>query len=136
MYKKPVGPKRKGWPKFPLDIGPLAIPNSTWATVLGDQITYLKLGFAIKRKHNPKGFIDAHFKKNHVNSGYVHEGVPNDFIYQGVNTFSEVLARAKNNDEQSHILQHQHELRTRVLGYRAMELDLFEKVRKDREVTG
>ena len=50
-----------------------------------------------------------------------------------VDTFSEVLAKAKNNDEQRHILQHQQELRTRVLGYRLMELDLLEKVRKDSE---
>ena len=136
VYKKLVGPKRKGWPKFPLNLGSFLIPNSIWAVVLGDQIASLKLGFSIKIKHDPKGFLDAHFKKNHVKSGYVHEEVPDEFIYQGVNTFSEVLSRAKNNDEQSHILQHQHELRTRVLGYRAMELDLLEKVRKDREVTG
>ena len=50
-----------------------------------------------------------------------------------MNTFSEVLASAKNKDEQRHILQHQQELKTRVLGYRAMELDLLEKVRKVRE---
>ena len=42
VYKKLVVPKRKGWPKFPLDIGPLVIPTSTWAAVLSDQIVYFK----------------------------------------------------------------------------------------------
>ena len=74
-------------PKFPLEIGPLVIPNSTWAAVLGDQIASLKLGFDIKRKHDPKGFLDAHFKENHIKGGYVHEEVPGDSIYQGVNAF-------------------------------------------------
>ena len=55
----------------------------------------MKLGFAGKIKHDPKGFLDAHFKKNHVKGGYVHEEVPDDSIYQGVDTFFEVLARAK-----------------------------------------
>ena len=62
VYKKLVAPKRKGWPKFPLNLGSLVIPTSTWAAVLGDQIISLKLGFSLKRKHDPKGFMNAHFK--------------------------------------------------------------------------
>ena len=27
VYKKINGPKRKGWPKFPLDLGPLVVPS-------------------------------------------------------------------------------------------------------------
>ena len=73
VYKKLVGPKRKGWPKFPLNLGLLVIPTSTWATVLSDHIVSLKLSFDSKRKHDPKGFLDTHFKKNHVKSGYIHE---------------------------------------------------------------
>ena len=133
VYKRLVGPKRKGSPKLPLDLGPLVIPNSTWAVVLGDQINYLKLGFDFKRKHDPKGFLDAHLKQNHIRNGYAHEYVPDDSIYQGVNTFSKVLARAKSKDEQSQILQYQRELKTKVLVYRKMELDILEKVIKHRE---
>ena len=81
VYKKLVGPKRKGWPKFPLDLRPLVIPTSTWAAVFGDHVVSLKLGFAFKRKHDPKGFLDAHFKQNHVKNGYAHEEVPDDSIY-------------------------------------------------------
>ena len=73
VYKKIVGPKTKSWPKFPLDIGQLVIPTSTWAAVLGDQIVSWKLGFGPKRKYDPKGFLDTHFKQNHVKSGYAHE---------------------------------------------------------------
>ena len=64
-----------------LDLGPLVIPTSTWDAVLGDQIDSLKLGFAIKRKHDPKGFLDAHFKQNHVKNDYVHEKFPDESIY-------------------------------------------------------
>ena len=45
VCKKLVGPKRKGCPKFPLNLGSLVIPTSTWAAILGDQIVSLKLGF-------------------------------------------------------------------------------------------
>ena len=80
MYKKLVGPKRKGWPKFPLDLGPPVIPTSNWPIVLSDQIVSLKLGFYFKRKHDPKGFLHSHLKQNHVKNSYVHEEVPNDSI--------------------------------------------------------
>ena len=86
-----------------------------------------------KRKHDPKGFLDAHFKQNHVKNGYVHEEVLDESIYQGVNIFSEVLAGAKSKEEHSHILQHQQELKARILSYKAMELALLEKVKKDKE---
>ena len=62
VYKKIIGPKRKVWPKFPLDLGPPVIATSTWPALLSDQIVSLKLGFSFKRKHDPKGFLDAHFK--------------------------------------------------------------------------
>ena len=101
--------------------------------MLGDQIASLKLGFALKRRHEPKGFLNAHYKQNHIKGGYVHEEIPDDSIYQGVNTFSQVLTRAKRKEGHSHILQHQQELKSRILSYRAMELDLLEKVKKDRE---
>ena len=32
IYKKCTAPKRKVWPKFPLNLGSLSIPTSTWAT--------------------------------------------------------------------------------------------------------
>ena len=62
VYRKQIGPKKKAWPKFPLHLGSLVIPTSTWAAVLGEQIQSLKLGFSMKRKHDPKGCLDAHFK--------------------------------------------------------------------------
>ena len=56
-----------------------------------------------------------------------------DFIYQGVDTFSEVLARAKRKEEKIHILQYQKEIRDMVKHYRSMELDILEMMVKDRE---
>ena len=67
--------------------------------MLGDQVASLKLGFASKKKHDPKGFLSAHFKQHHVKIDYVHEEVPDDSIYHGVNFFFEILARAKSKDE-------------------------------------
>ena len=113
--------------------GSLRIPTSTWASELSDHIVSLKLGFASKRKHDPKGIVDSHLKKNHFKTRYAHEETPDDFIYQGVDTFYEVLARAKSKEEQSHILQYQKEIRDRVRHYRSMELYIQEKVIKDRE---
>ena len=46
---------------------------------------------------------------------------------------SEVLEKAKRKEEQIHILQYQKEIKDRVQHYRAMELDIQEKVMKDRE---
>ena len=63
----------------------------------------------------------------------MHEEIRDDSIYQGVSTFSEVLARAKSKDEEAHILQHQKELKERIQCYRALQIDVLEKVRKDRE---
>ena len=132
VYKRLIGPKKKAWPKFPFNLGSLVIPTSTWAILLGEQIVSLKLGFSSKRRHDPKGFLNAHFKQYHIKIAYVHEEIPDYSIYQGVNTFYEVLARYKSKYEQSHILQHQKELKDMNQSYRAMQMDLLEKMRKDR----
>ena len=93
----------------------------------------LKLGFDSKREHDPQGIVDFHLKQNHFKEGYTHEETPDDFIYEGVDTFSEVLARDKIKEEQSHILKYQKEIRDRVWHYRSIELDIQEKVIRDRE---
>ena len=95
IYKKCVAPKRKVWPRFPITLGSLSVSTSTWELELSDHIMSLKLGFASKRKHDPKGIFDLHMRQNNFKTGYVHEETSHDFIYQGVDTFSQVLARAK-----------------------------------------
>ena len=121
IYKKCVAPKGNIWPRFPITLGSLSVPTSTWALELSDHIMSLKLGFSSKRQHDPKGIVDLHLRQNHFKIGYVHEETLDDFIYQGVDTFYEVLARAKRKEEQSHILQYQKEIRDRVKHYRSME---------------
>ena len=81
IYKKCATPKRKVWPRFPITLGSLSVPTSTWASDLCDHIVSLKLGFARKRQHDPKGIVDLHLKLNHFKTGYVHEETPDDFIY-------------------------------------------------------
>ena len=66
IYKKCVAPKRKVWPKFPITLGSLRIPTSTWASDLSDHIVSLNLGFSSKRKHDPKGIVAFHLKHNHL----------------------------------------------------------------------
>ena len=36
VYRKLIGPKKKSWPKFPLNLGSLVIPTSNWVAVLGE----------------------------------------------------------------------------------------------------
>ena len=91
------------------------------------------MGFSSKRQHDPKGIVEFHLKQSHFKAGYNHEEAPDDFIYQGGDTFSENLARDKTKEEQSHILLYQKEIKDKVRHYRAMELDILEKVMKDRE---
>ena len=81
IYKKCAAPKRKVWPRFPITLGSLSIPSSTWALELSDHIMSLKLGFACKRQHDPKDIVDLHLKQNHFKASYVHEETPNGFIY-------------------------------------------------------
>ena len=62
IYKKCVAPKRKVWPRFSITLGSLSVPTSTWELKLSDHIMSLKLGFARKSKHNPKGIVDLHLR--------------------------------------------------------------------------
>ena len=133
VYKKLDRPKRRVWPKFPQTLGPLSIPTLTWATKFSDHIVSLKLGFSSKRKHDPKSWVDSYLRKNHFKAGYTHEEEPDESIYQGFNTFFEFLARSKSKEEQNQILCYQKEIRDMVRAYRAMEWDIQEKMRKDKE---
>ena len=66
-------------------------------------------------------------------AGYAHEEAPDDFIYHGVDTLSEVLVRDISKEEQSHILLYQKEIRDKVQHYRSMELDIQENMVMERE---
>ena len=62
IYRKCAAPKRKVWPRFPITLGSLSVPTSTWASELSDHIMSLELGFASKRRHNPKGMVNLHLR--------------------------------------------------------------------------
>ena len=81
IYKKCVAPKRKVWPRFPITLGSLSVPTSTWESEVSEHIVSLKLGFASKMQHNPKGILDLHLRQNHFKTGYIDEENLDDFIY-------------------------------------------------------
>ena len=56
-YPKLPKNKREVWPRFPLSLDCLVIHYSTHATVLGKEITIMKLGEAYKRMHDPNPFL-------------------------------------------------------------------------------
>ena len=62
IHKNLIGTKGIFWPNFPQTLGPLSIPTLSLATELSDHIVSLKLGFSSKRKHDPKGWVDAHLR--------------------------------------------------------------------------
>ena len=49
--------KKKGWPKFPLNLGNLTIQNVGNACLLGKEISIMSLGEVFKRMHDPVGFL-------------------------------------------------------------------------------
>ena len=65
-YAKLAKNKRRGWPKFPLHLDCLVIQNSTHATMLGKEITIMKLGEASKRNHDPNAFLISLFLKKRI----------------------------------------------------------------------
>ena len=56
-YPKLAKNKRRAWPKFHFHLDCLVIQNYTHATVLGKEITIMKLGEAAKRMHDPICFF-------------------------------------------------------------------------------
>ena len=57
VFPKMYGDKRRGWTKFPLNLGSLVIHNSTHANFLGKRITNFKLGEAPKRFYNNQSIV-------------------------------------------------------------------------------
>ena len=53
--------KRKGWPRFSLHLDCLVLQNYTQATVLGKEMTIMKLGEAVKRMHDPNCILVSLF---------------------------------------------------------------------------
>ena len=82
-YPKLAKNKRKGWPRFPLSLDCLVIQNSTHATMLGKEITIMKLGEASKRMHDPKDFLISIFSQEKAKLNYTHEYLPDDSMYKG-----------------------------------------------------
>ena len=81
-YPKLAKNKRKGWPRFPLSLYCLVIQNSTHATVLGKEITIMKLGEASERIHDPNAFLVSPFSQEKAKLNYTHEYLLDDSMYK------------------------------------------------------
>ena len=106
-YPKFAKNNKKGWPRFPLSLHCLVIKNSTHATVLGKDITIMKLGEASKRMHDPKAFLVTLFAQEKTKLNYTHEDFPNDSMYMGFVDFREALEKITYPEVKSHVFQHQ-----------------------------
>ena len=56
--------------------------------------------------HDPNSFLSNHFTQENMKTAYTPQKDPNDYIYQGVNDFSEVVRRINSLDEKSFIFQY------------------------------
>ena len=107
--------------------------GSLGRTIGNHKEIHIEYSLKLQYFNNPKGVLVAHIKENYMKGGFIHEDIPNESIYNGVDTIPEVFSRAKSKEEHSLILHYQKELRDRIQSYRELELDLLEKVRKNNE---
>ena len=61
VFPNMTGDKRKGWPKFLLNLGSMVIQNSNHVGFLGKRITTLNLVNSPKRMHDPKSLLSNQF---------------------------------------------------------------------------
>ena len=85
--------KKKGWPKFPVNLGNFTVQNAGHACLLGKEISVMILGEVFKRMHDPMGFLHNLFAHEHVKFQYVHENEPNDSMMRGASTFQEAICK-------------------------------------------
>ena len=114
-YPKLAKNKRKGWPRFPLSLDCLVIQNSTHATMLGKEITIMKLGEASKRMHDPKAFLVSLFAQEKAKFNYTHEYFPNDSMYMGFVDFRQTLHKITDPEVKSHVFKYQKEIKETTL---------------------
>ena len=57
---------KKGWPKFPVNLGNLTVQNLVHASLLGKEISVMSLGEAPKRMHDPATYLANLFAHEHV----------------------------------------------------------------------
>ena len=92
-FSKLTKHKKKGWPKFLVNLGNLTVQNAGHACLLGKDIFVMSLREVFKRMHDPVGFFHNVFAQEHVKFQYVHENEPDDSMMQGASTFQEVIRK-------------------------------------------
>lgn len=94
---------KKTWPKFPIKVGIFTLLNGPHALKEATAIKELCLCTGTLRRHDPKGFIEEHIKIVGLSPSYRHDSTPNDFIYQGVTSYEEVLSKITDSQEQANM---------------------------------
>lgn len=94
---------KKTWPKFPIKVGIFTLLNGRHALKEAAAIKELCLCTGTLRRHDPKGFIEEHIKIVGLSPSYQHDSTPNDFIYQGVTSYEEVLSKITDSQEQANM---------------------------------
>ena len=73
--------KKKGWPKFPMNIGNLTLQSVAHVYLVGNEIYVMNLGEAFKRMHDLIGYLADLFAHEHLKLQYVHENEPDDSMF-------------------------------------------------------
>ena len=85
--------KLKAWSKLPVLIGPYQIVNHVHAMkVMEGYLDYIWLPSTIWC-HDPMGLITAHFKVLSLTITYKHETCPDDFPFEDVKGFEDVIVK-------------------------------------------
>ena len=118
-------------PRFPLHLDCLVIQNSTHATVLGKEITIMKLGEASKRMHDPNAFLVSHFAQEKAKLNNTHEDFPDDSMYREFVDFRQALDKIIDPKVKYHVLKYQKEIKETTLCKRRSKFEAEDKI--DRE---
>ena len=73
--------KKKGWPKFPRNIGNLTLQSHAHVYLVGKEIFVMNLGEAFKRMHDPVAYLVDLFAHEHVKFQSIHENDPDDPMF-------------------------------------------------------
>ena len=123
--------KKKGWPKFPVNLGNITIYNVGHACLLGKEISVMSLGEVFKRMHDPLGFFHNVFAQEHVKFQDVHENEPDDSMMQGASTFQEAIHKIHDPETKSHQYVYEKDLKRRILRERENKFELKQDLDKE-----
>ena len=88
--------RKKGWPKFPVNLGNLTLQSPAHASLVGKEIYVMNLVEAYKTMHDPVAYLANLFAHEHVKFQYVHQNQPDDSMLRVATTFQEAIGKITN----------------------------------------